>query len=161
MMNLKNQILLIAALPWIVFSCNSVDEKQKENEATKVNKLTGTYRLLESKTIKGKDTVTAFTDTSKTEMFKMFNEDHFSFFNHDKEKGKGKEPHFLAGGGTYSFDGKNYQERLQYCSLRDWESNKFDFELEFKGDTLIQRGEENLPELGVKHTIIETYLKIK
>ncbi|ULT26620.1 hypothetical protein KUH03_07170 [Sphingobacterium sp. E70] len=50
---------------------------------------------------------------------------------------------------------------MQYCSLRDWESKKFDFELEFKGDTLVQHGEENLPELGVKHTIIETYLKVK
>ncbi|MDR2273935.1 MAG: hypothetical protein LBF27_23710 [Sphingobacterium sp.] len=160
-MNLKNQLLLITALSCTLFSCNNVNEKQAESEHLKKTTLTGTYKLLESKTIKGKDTVTAFTDTSKTEMFKMFNEDHFSFFNHDKEKGKGKEPHFLAGGGTYSFDGKKYQERLQYCSLRDWEGNKFDFELEFKGDTLIQRGEENLPELGVKHTIVETYLKVK
>ncbi|WP_223584695.1 hypothetical protein [Sphingobacterium sp. GVS05A] len=160
-MNLKNQILLIVVLPCIALSCNNAVDKTKENETTKNKTLTGTYRLLEAKTIKGKDTVTAFTDTSKTEMFKMFNEDHFSFFNHDKEKGKGKEPHFIAGGGTYSFDGKKYQERLQYCSLRDWESKNFDFELEFKGDTLIQHGEENLPELGVKHTIIETYLKVK
>lgn len=160
-MNLKTQFLLIAVLPFIAFSCDPVDKKMNESELPKKLTLNGTYKLIESMTIKGKDTVTAFTDSSKTEMFKMFNDDHFSFFNHDKEKGKGKEPHFLAGGGTYSFDGKKYQERLQYCSLRDWENNAFDFELEFKGDTLIQKGEENLPELGVKHLIIETYLKIK
>ncbi|WP_286883191.1 hypothetical protein [Sphingobacterium sp. UBA5980] len=160
MINLKNQLLFAIATSCLVFSCKNNAEK-KEVDAVKSTSLAGTYKLIESKTIKGKDTVTAFTDTSKTEMFKMFNDDHFSFFNHDKEKGKGKEPLFVAGGGTYSFDGVNYQERLQYCSMRDWESNKFDFKLTLKGDTLIQTGEENLPELGVKHTIVETYLKIK
>ncbi|MDM1295183.1 hypothetical protein HX021_12920 [Sphingobacterium sp. N143] len=161
-MNLKNQILwLPAALAALFFSCENSSEKAKDNTAVKNSTLSGTYKLIESKTIKEKDTVIAFTDTSKTEMFKMFNEDHFSFFNHDKEKGKGKDPLFVAGGGTYSFDGTKYQERLQYCSMRDWENNKFDFELTIKGDTLIQRGEENLPELGVKHEIIETYLKVK
>ncbi|MNK14109.1 hypothetical protein D3C87_322050 [compost metagenome] len=160
MINLKNQLLFAIATSCLVFSCKNTTEK-KDVDAVKSTSLAGTYKLIESKTIKGKDTVTAFTDTSKTEMFKMFNDDHFSFFNHDKEKGKGKEPLFVAGGGTYSFDGVNYQERLQYCSMRDWESNKFDFKLTLKGDTLIQTGEENLPELGVKHTIVETYLKIK
>ncbi|MFE2862984.1 MULTISPECIES: hypothetical protein [Sphingobacterium] len=160
MINLKNQLLFAIATSCLVFSCKNNTEK-KEVDAVKSTSLSGTYKLIESKTIKGKDTVTVFTDTSKTEMFKMFNDDHFSFFNHDKEKGKGKEPLFVAGGGTYSFDGVNYQERLQYCSMRDWESNKFDFKLTLKGDTLIQTGEENLPELGVKHTIVETYLKVK
>ncbi|MBB1645737.1 MULTISPECIES: hypothetical protein [Sphingobacterium] len=160
MINLKNQLLFAIAISCLVFSCKNTTEK-KDADAVKAKSLTGTYKLIESKTIKGKDTVTAFTDTSKTEMFKMFNDDHFSFFNHDKEKGKGKEPLFVAGGGTYSFDGVNYQERLQYCSMRDWESNKFDFQLTLKGDTLVQTGEENLPELGVKHTIVETYLKVK
>ncbi|WP_293902642.1 MULTISPECIES: hypothetical protein [unclassified Sphingobacterium] len=160
MIYLKNQLLFAIAASCLVFSCKNNTEN-KGTDAVKSKSLTGTYKLIESKTIKGKDTVTAFTDTSKTEMFKMFNDDHFSFFNHDKEKGKGKEPLFVAGGGTYSFDGVKYQERLQYCSMRDWESNKFDFELTLKGDTLIQTGEENLPELGVKHTIVETYLKVK
>ena len=45
--------------------------------------------------------------------------------------------------------------------MRDWERKKFVFQLTLKGDTLVQTGEENLPELGVKHTIVETYLKVK
>ncbi len=160
MINLRNQMLFALATSGLVFSCQNSTDKQNA-DLVKPNSLTGTYKLIESKTIKGKDTVTAFTDSSQTEMFKMFNDDHFSFFNHDRQKGKGKAPLFVAGGGTYSFDGVKYQERLQYCSMRDWESNKFDFELRIKGDTLIQTGEENLPELGVKHTIVETYLKVK
>ncbi len=113
MINLKNQLLFAIATSCLVFSCKNNTEK-KEVDAVKSTSLSGTYKLIESKTIKGKDTVTVFTDTSKTEMFKMFNDDHFSSFNHDKEKGKGTEPLFVADGGTYSFDGGNYQERIQY-----------------------------------------------
>ncbi|MDR6735652.1 hypothetical protein [Sphingobacterium sp. 2149] len=160
MMNLKNHLLFVVSTSCLFFSCKGNGDK-KEMYALKSKSLAGTYKLIDSKTIKGKDTVTAFTDSSKTEMFKMFNDDHFSFFNHDKEKGKGKEPLFVAGGGTYSFDGVKYQESLQYCSIRDWERNTFDFQLKIKGDTLIQTGVENLPELGVHHTIVETYLKVR
>ncbi|WP_447642205.1 MULTISPECIES: hypothetical protein [Chitinophagaceae] len=122
--------------------------------------LSGTYRLLESKTINGNDTTLAFSDTTKTEMFKMFNQDHFAFFNHDKEHGKGKEPLFVSGGGTYTLNGNQYQEYLQYCTARDWENQAFKFELTQKGDTLIQKGEEELPKLGIKQTIVETYIRI-
>lgn len=157
MKNLINQKLSILSFVAACSSCAPNSDKPAEN----IQNIAGTYRLLESKTIKGTDTILAFTDTSKTEMFKMFNGDHFSFFNHDKEKGKGKEPLFVSGGGTYTLIGNKYKEHLQYCSMRDWENNTFDFELTQKGDTLIQKGEENLPELGVKQIIIETYIKLK
>ncbi|UIR56532.1 hypothetical protein LZQ00_01620 [Sphingobacterium sp. SRCM116780] len=157
MKNLTKQLTLGLALVFGLTSCSSKSEKKVESN----QKLSGTYRLIESKTIKGKDTIVAFTDTLKTEMFKMFNDDHFSFFNHDKEKGKGKEPLFVSGGGTYSLKGSQYQENLQYCSMREWENNTFHFVLTQKGDTLIQKGEENLPELGIKQIIIETYIKLK
>lgn len=157
MKNLIKQKLIILSFVAVCSSCVTKSDKPVINEQN----ISGTYRLLESKTIKGTDTIIAFTDTSKTEMFKMFNGDHFSFFNHDKEKGKGKDPLFVSGGGTYTLNGNKYREYLQYCSIRDWENNTFDFELTQKGDTLIQKGEENLPELGVKQTIIETYIKLK
>lgn len=157
MKNLIKQKLIILSFVALFSSCVTKSDKPVINEQN----ISGTYLLLESKTIKGTDTITAFTDTSKTEMFKMFNGDHFSFFNHDKEKGKGRDPLFVSGGGTYTLNGNKYSEYLQYCSMRDWENNTFDFELTQKGDTLIQKGEENLPELGVKQTIIETYIKLK
>ena len=157
MKNLKNQKLLVLLSFILCTSCSKKIDKAVESDQN----LSGTYRLIESKTIKGGDTIIAFSDTLKTEMFKMFNENHFSFFNHDKEKGKGKDPLFVSGGGTYTLNGNKYQERLQYCSMRDWENNIFDFELIQKGDTLIQKGEENLPKLGVKQIIIETYIKFK
>lgn len=149
------------AFPLFAVTLLSCSENKKTDKTTPTNKLSGTYKLLESKTIKGNDTTIAFTDTTKTEMFKMFNEDHFAFFNHDKTQGKDKDSLFVAGGGTYSLNGTQYVERLQYCTARSWENNDFKFELTQKGDTLIQKGEEAIKGLDIKQTILETYIKMK
>ena len=37
----------------------------------------------------------------------------------------------------------------------------FDFQVSIYGDTLIQRGEEEVVEIGVKKYIIETYLRVE
>lgn len=124
--------------------------------------LSGTYRLLHSMTVKGTDTTYVAVDTSKTEMLKMFNGSHFSFFNHDKTKGTDSlNTLFVSGAGTYTLNGNNYTENLDFINFRDWEGKQFHFRLEFKGDTLIQTGEEVIPELGVNQTIRETYVKVK
>lgn len=124
--------------------------------------LSGTYRLLHSMTVKGMDTTYVKVDTSKTEMLKMFNGSHFSFFNHDKTKGTDSlNTLFVSGAGTYTLKGDNYTENLDFINFRDWEGKQFHFRLEFKGDTLIQTGEEVIPELGVNQTIRETYIKVK
>jgi len=154
---LNNHKLITFLFVAFCTSCSTELDQTIKND----QRISGTYRLIESKTIKGADTISTFSDTLKTEMFKMFNDDHFSFFNHDKDKGKGKDPLFVAGGGVYTLKGTKYQEHLQYCNLRDWENNTFNFELIQNGDTLIQKGEENIPELGVKQLIIETYVKLK
>lgn len=124
--------------------------------------LSGTYRLLHSMTVKGTDTTYVAVDTSKTEMLKMFNGSHFSFFNHDKTKGTDSlNTLFVSGAGTYTLNGDTYTENLDFINFRDWEGKQFHFRLEFKGDTLIQTGEEVIPELGVNQTIRETYVKVK
>lgn len=124
--------------------------------------LSGTYRLLHSMTVKGTDTTYATVDTSKTEMLKMFNSSHFSFFNHDKSKGGDSLNRlFVSGAGTYTLKGDKYTENLDFLNYRDWEGKQFHFKLEFRGDTLIQTGEEVIPELGINQTIRETYVKVK
>ena len=124
--------------------------------------LQGTYKLLGSETVKGADTTRLTVDPDKTEMLKMFNGSHFSFFNHDKNLGKDSlNTVFVSGAGTYSLDGDKYTENLDFCNYREWEGRQFHFTLEIKGDTLIQSGEEVLPELGINQKIKETYLKIK
>lgn len=124
--------------------------------------LSGTYRLLHSMTVRGTDTTYTTVDSSKTEMLKMFNGTHFSFFNHDKSKGTDSlNQLFVSGAGTYTLEGDNYTENLDFINYRAWEGKQFHFKLEFKGDTLIQQGEEVIPELGINQTIKETYVKVK
>ncbi len=125
------------------------------------NNLMGSYRLLESITVKGDDTIHLQVDTSKTEMIKIINATHFAFFNHDRKQGNDSTATFVSGGGTYLLEGDNYTENLDYCSYRPWEGKQFKFTLSLKGDTLIQRGMEELPELGVKQHITEKYIKIR
>lgn len=122
--------------------------------------LEGTYRLVESTTIKGSDTSFVKVDPTRTEMIKIFNKNHFSFFNHDLAKGEDSTALFVAGAGTYTFNGSDYTENLDFCSYRPWEGKQFNFALHLKGDTLIQQGEEDIPELGIKQFIIEKYVRI-
>jgi len=135
-----------------------------QNAATTGNdhSLSGTYRLLNSVTIKGPDTTRVAVDDSRTEMLKMFNGTHFSFFNHDKAKGADSLNNlYVSGAGTFVLEGNNYTENLDYCNYRAWEGKQFHFTVEFRGDTLIQSGEEAIPELGINQVIRETYVKVK
>ncbi len=123
--------------------------------------LSGTYRLLHATTIKGADTTITAVDPERTEMLKMFNGTHFSFFNHDKSRGTDSlNTLFVSGAGTYLFDGENYTENLDFINIREWEGKQFHFKLEFRGDTLVQEGEEVIPELGINQIIRETYVKV-
>lgn len=71
----------------VLASCNNTPEE-------KINTLSGSWKLIESKTIREKDTTIAFTDTSKTEMIKMFNDTDFAFSIMTRVKGKTVQ-HFL------------------------------------------------------------------
>lgn len=135
-----------------LFSCQNTEETS----------LNGTFKLLSSETIKGSDTTRITVDSSKTEMLKLFNGSHFSFFNHDKNAGKDSlNTLFVSGAGTYTLEGNKYTENLVFCNYREWEGKQFHFTLEKMGDTLVQSGEEILPELGINQKIKETYVKIK
>lgn len=149
---MRNLLLCGGAVLLFCISC-----QKSTNEST----LNGTYLLIEGTTIKGTDTVYVKADSSKTEMIKIFNNRNFAFFNHDVSKGVDSTALFVSGAGTYTLDGGKYIENLEYCSFRPWEGKQFEFTMEVKGDTLIQQGVEDIPELGVKQYIIEKYLRLK
>lgn len=131
-----------------------------DSTSTQANVLTGTYKLVSGKLIKQGDTTSTYpVDGKPTEMIKIFNASHFAFFNHDLDHGKGKDPVFTGGGGTYTFDGKQYTEHLMYLNHRDWEGKDFHFNLTIKGDTLIQQGFEKIENLNINQEIIEIYVK--
>ncbi|KXX66849.1 lipocalin-like domain-containing protein [Flammeovirga sp. SJP92] len=138
-------------LTLVVTSC--IDVHQDPN-------IQGTWELISATTIK-EDTVMK-QDLSERRMIKIINRDHFAFLNHDKHKGtEDSLAHFVAGGGTYSLNGNQYKEQLEYCNFREWEGNNFIFKVTLLKDTLIQEGKEEIKELNVSHKIIEKYVRVK
>lgn len=127
-------------------------------DTKKTPNIQGTWELISATTIK-EDTVVN-QDLSEKRMIKIINQDHFAFLNHDKHKGEDSLAHFVAGGGAYQLVGNQYSETLEYCNYRKWEGNDFTFTVTLKKDTLIQEGVEEIKELGVKHKIVEKYVKV-
>src|SRR5688572_4249043 len=108
----------LLAVLLLLSSCVS-NEKQGNDHA-----LQGTWQLLSGTLIeKGDTTITDYTKDLR--MIKIINATHFSFLNHDLNKGKDSTKVFVAGGGRYSLAGNEYTEYLEYCSDRQWEGNEF------------------------------------
>jgi len=141
---MKIKLLFIGLLLFFI-SCSQKNEDQ----------LLGTWKLLSSETIRTNTTV---VDTLPGQiMLKIINETHFSFLRHDLDSNQV----FVAGGGTYNLTDDKYTENLDFCNYREWENHKFDFNIKITNDTLVQKGVEELEEIGIKQTIIETYVKVK
>ena len=152
---IKHMRILFVVLVAVLCSCqNPTPTPIKEGSP-----IIGTWELISATTIQGDST--HYKDLSHTRMIKIFNASHFAFFNHDRNKGQDSLNVFVAGGGSYQLEQEKYTEFLTYCNYREWEGNRFEFDLEFKGDTLIQNGVEEIAELGVNRRIIEVYVKTK
>jgi hypothetical protein len=122
--------------------------------------LDGTWKLITGVLIEKGDTVV--TDYTKNISFiKIINDTHFAFLQHDLNKGKDTSAVFVAGGGTYSLTDSLYTEHLTYCSDRNWEGTDFNFTVDLKNDTLVQRGVEIVKNAGVNRINIETYVRVK
>ena len=136
-----------------LLSCSTQTKDQTEKKIP----IIGTWELIAANTVQGDST--EIKDLSNKRMIKIINETHFSFLDHDLNKGVDSLASFVAGGGRYTLSGNMYTEYLEYCNYREWEDNSFEFTVEVKGDTLIQKGREELEELGVDRIITEIYKK--
>lgn len=146
------RIIVFIVFTTIFFSC--------KNASKKTSSIVGTWELQTGIIIKDNDTVK--TDYTKDQrLIKIINETHFSFIRHDLNHGKDSTSIFVAGAGSYIFDGEIYQENLEFCTGRSWEGKQFTFQIELKNDTLIQRGIEKNEEIGIDQEIIETYIRTK
>lgn len=146
-----NILLAVFLVSWI--GCKkSGPAELKESPSSRI---IGTWKLIYGE-IQTKDSI-EIKDLSNTTFVKIFNETHFAFFNQRKGTSEG----FYGGGGTYKFEGNTHKEILEYSSLKEVRGHEFTFEVEFKGDTLIQKGLEEVPEIGLKHYIIEKYIKLE
>ena len=138
----------------VLGACTDIENPQNERL-----QLEGTWKLISATTIQEDSTFTDYFEGK--EMIKIINKSHFSFLNHDLNKGQDSLASFVAGGGTYELNGHQYTEHLQFCNLRAWEGHDFTFSIQISNDTLIQKGEEEIEELGVKQQILETYVRLK
>ncbi len=141
----------------VVFSCSTKIEKQTGPEPPPI---IGTWQLLSGTLVEKGDTVV--TDYTKDRSFiKIINATHFSFTQHDLNKGQGANASFSAGAGTYTLKDSTYTEHLAYCSDRAWEGQDFTFTLTLQNDTLTQRGLEIVEATGVNRLNIEKYVRVK
>lgn len=152
---LKYLICLFA----LISLCSSCQEKNTA-ESLSAASLNGTWRLISSKVVTGKDTTFTYP-VKDLEMIKLFNGSHFAFFKHDIKKGGIKNPVFDSGAGTYKLAGDNYEEHLDYCNYREWENTGFKFKLTLKNDTLVQKGIEKIDSLNVNQEITEIYTRVR
>lgn len=96
-------------------------------------------------------------DVSNTTFIKIINKSHFSFFNQDKTSTE----NFYSGAGTYQLKGNKYTETLDFTTFEAIRNYQFLFQIEIKGDTLIQSGIEKVAAAGIDRAIVEKYIKLK
>ena len=140
----------------IIIAACSESPKKDPQIADEVS-LKGTWKLLTGTLIEKGDTIV--TDYTKGRSFiKIINDSHFAFLNHILRK---DTTDFSAGGGSYTLNGNNYTEHLEYCSAKEWEGHDFTFTVTINGDTLIQSGVEKIEAQGINRVNIEKYIRYK
>ena len=119
--------------------------------------LKGTWKLLTGTLIEKGDTVVTDYTTGRS-FIKIINDSHFAFLSHTLRK---DTTDFSAGGGSYTLNGNNYTEHLEYCNAKEWEGHDFSFNVSINGDTLIQSGVEKIEAQGIDRMNIEKYIRYK
>src|SRR5687768_12630632 len=152
---MKTSLRLIFLISVAIAAC-----KVESKVETEESEFVGTWKLISGTLIEKGDTAT--TDYTKDlSMIKIINATHFSFLNHDLNKGKDSTKVFVAGGGRYTLMGDQYTEFLEYCSDRNWEGHEFAFTVTIKNDTLIQSGVEKVEDAGIERQNTEKYVRLK
>jgi hypothetical protein len=154
------KILSFFTLATLTLAVLALTSFTNQHSITKKGSLSGTWKLVSSKSITKKDTV----DTSPAkgiETLKIYNDTHFTFFTHNIDKSA--TPTYDSGAGTYTLSGNKYTEHLKYCSEREWENHDFNFTIQLKQNSFTQRGVEKVDSgsVHIDHIIIETYLRVK
>lgn len=151
----KSPLILVLTF---LLSCSGETNTAVLNKTA--NPLTGTWKLISGTLIeKGDTTVTDYTQNRS--FIKIINNSHFSFLQHDLNKGKDSAAVFVAGGGSYTLNNSTYTEHLEYCSAREWEGNDFTFNVSITNDTLVQQGTEKVESAGINRINIEKYVRLK
>lgn len=138
----------------VLFSCQPQTKEVSEPTSKGEAGIEGSWKLVYAD-IREKDTI-MIKDLTKTAFIKILNKTHFAFFNQDHGTGE----NFMSGAGTYTFDGENYTETLDFIQVTELRGHVFPFRAEIKGDSLIQQGHEFAEEAGLDRYILEKYVRI-
>jgi hypothetical protein len=170
--NIKSLILLLVPVLIIFFfllaGCKKSDDPEKpgisqQNQTSeppsgpgsKKKSIQGSWKMVYAE-IRENDSV-QIKDLTSTDFIKIINTTHFAFFNQDR----GTSENFMSGAGTYTFDGSEYVETLDFISVPELRGHEFQFEVEILGDSLIQQGHEKVEAANLDRYILEKYIRIK
>ena len=121
------------------------------------NKLEGTWRLV-SGWQKTADTIVEYSQADYHGI-KMICGGHWAILGrrvHDKDTLDN------YGGGTYTLEGNNYTESIEYFVVKSSIGNIVPFEVEVRNDTLIQKGPRKIGEYaGCKWELNEVWVRMK
>jgi hypothetical protein len=145
------QLLMV----FLFLSCDTKNTSYEAPENVVKNSIEGSWKLVYAD-IRENDSL-QIKDLSKTDFIKILNSSHFAFFNQDQ----GTSENFMAGAGTYTFNGSDYAETLDFINAPDYRGHVFPFKVEIKGDSLIQQGHEKIESAGLDRYILEKYIRIK
>ena len=67
----------------------------------------------------------------------------------------------MAGAGTYTYNGSDYIEKLNFISFTEMRGHEFPFKVEIIGDSLIQQGHEKVESANLDRYILEKYIKLE
>ena len=138
----------------LFISCNRESGQTKSDMPLTNSALEGTWKLIYAD-IREQDSV-QIKDLDNTDFIKIINSSHFAFFNQER----GTAENFIAGAGTYEFNGTDYTESLDFINSPDLRGHTFPFKVEIKNDTLIQQGHEVVESAGIDRYILEKYVRI-
>ena len=154
---MKKAVGLVSIIALII-SCNSTTTTE---EPVKTGlPIIGTWELFSATLVEKGDSVNTDFTKGGQKMIKIINPTHFAFLRHDLTKGK-DSAFYSSGGGSYTLQGDQYTEHLDYCDDRGWEGHSFSFTVSVSNDTLIQTGIEKIDSLGINRLNIEKYIRVK
>lgn len=154
----KPVLTIMMAAGLLAASCSKEIKTQEQvmnPSKQNISAIEGTWKMTYAE-IRENDSIQV-KDLSATDFIKIINRSHFAFFNQER----GTQENFTAGAGTYSFDGSKYEENLDFINFVDYRGHTFSFDVEIKGDSLIQQGYEKIEASGVDRYILEKYVRIK
>ncbi|WP_297100680.1 hypothetical protein [uncultured Draconibacterium sp.] len=127
--------------------------------STPVNRLEGTWKLVEYKSIVDGKVAWTVPGNADGEQLKSWSGEYFLFVGEFISEGT-NNPNY--GNGTYTLDGNHYTEHIDFHVSQDYVGKDERLLIEFKGDTLIQINPVNVDWSYDKDNYrMEKYIRVK